>query len=391
MQLRKAGGFSNPALVPDPGSTLFHVTRNGTISETGLLRFLESELRSALPESWLLAGSREVGAANRPDLVLSISGPDGEAGQVLVEAKRNLEPRDIPRALGQLARYLSRVPRNETTVALMIAAPHLSPRARDMLAAENAGWFDLSGNFRLQLDRPAVFIDREGADRRPHRSGDERGLRSLKGPGAARVVRSLLDRTGPVGIRELASLAEVGAATSSRVIDLLVRDALVERDENGRVAGVRKGSLARRWTQDYSLIKTNDVTSALAPRGLERALRDLAKGNLTYALTGSAAQRVYLPEATAAVAPLTLLTVFTPDAGEAQQRLGLRPADRGANVLLVEPFDGVVYRNAVSRDDLRCAAPSQTVADLLTGPGRSPEEGEQLITVLAESDPEWAL
>jgi hypothetical protein len=368
------------------------VTRNQQISETILLRSLESALKSSLPEGWLLVKeSTSVRASNRPDLLLGITGPDGEAGQVLVEAKRTLEPRDIPRALEQLTGYMGQLPRNGATVALMVVAPHLSPRARAMLAAANAGWFDMAGNFRLQLDRPALFIDREGASRRPYRSGDERGLRSLRGPGAARVIRTLLDRTGPVRIRELASLAGVGLATSSRVIDLLTRDALIGRDQVGGVEGVRKGSLVRRWVQDYGITRSNEIQAVLAPRGVERVLRDLVSEDMLYAVTGSAAQRVYLPPETTPVAPLSLLTVFTPDAGDAQELLKLRPADRSANLLLVEPFDDVVFRNTVFREDVRYAAPSQTVADLLSGPGRSAEEGEQLIGVLADPDSEWAL
>lgn len=63
--------------------------------------------------------------------------------------------------------------------------------------------------------------------------------------------------------------------------------------------------------------------------------------------------------------------------------------DRGANVVLVEPFDAVVYRGARLNDRLTYAAPSQVVADLLTGPGRAPEEGASLIGVLASKDESW--
>jgi len=63
--------------------------------------------------------------------------------------------------------------------------------------------------------------------------------------------------------------------------------------------------------------------------------------------------------------------------------LQLRPVDRGANVVLVDPFDPVVYRGASVVDGLTYAAASQVVVDLLTGPGRAPEEGESLIEALA--------
>jgi hypothetical protein len=59
-------------------------------------------------------------------------------------------------------------------------------------------------------------------------------------------------------------------------------------------------------------------------------------------------------------------------------------------VVLVEPFDDVVYRGSQVQDRLTYAAPSQVVVDLLTGPGRAPEEGASLLAVLASKDQGWS-
>lgn len=245
-------------------------------------------------------------------------------------------------------------------------------------------------HFRMRLDRPALFVDRQGATRNPYTSAQDRRLRSLRGPGAARVVRSLLDGRLPVGVRMLASRAKVGAATSLRVLDLLTREDLIAKDAEGAVIEVKKRSLMFRWVQDYGLMTTNQAVPVLAPRGIDRVLRDLPAYSGPYVLTAGAALRSYLPDGVAAVAPLPLLTVFVDDAVAAQQDLTLRPADHGANVLLVEPFDQVVYHESVLRGRIRRVSPSQTVADLLTGPGRFPEEGEQLLEMLASTEEEWA-
>lgn len=89
------------------------------------------------------------------------------------------------------------------------------------------------------------------------------------------------------------------------------------------------------------------------------------------------------------MAPLALPVLFVPDAVAAQRDLDLRRAERGGNVLLVEPFDEVVYRDATIRDRRRYVSPSQAIVDLLTGPGRSPEEGAQLLDVLGRDDQGW--
>ncbi len=184
-------------------------------------------------------------------------------------------------------------------------------------------------------------------------------------------------------------MADVGAATSSRVLELLVREDLVEREAGGGVADVRKLSLVRRWSADYGLTSSNQAVPMLAARGIDQVLSRLRKYKGAYAITAEAATRPYLPRGTAAVAPLALLTIYVPDATEAAKALQLRPVDRGANVVLVEPFDSVVYRGAKVKGQLTYAAQSQVVVDLLTGPGRAPEEGASLIEALAAKDAGW--
>ena len=366
---------------------MFHVLRNSTVRETVLLASLSDELGEKLPPAWSVTSKPEVGGrGGRSGASLTLAAPDGTTATVLVKAKRVVEPRDVISVLQQLASYRDA---SDGDAVLMVAAPFLSPRARELLEEAGAGWFDATGNLRLRIDRPSVFLDRVGASRNPFTDADDRRLKSLKGPGAARVVRALLDTAPPFGVRTLADVAEVGAATSSRVLELLAREDLIARDKGGRVVEVRKLSLARRWCMDYGLTSTNQAVPMLAARGIDQVLSALGRADSTYAITGEAATRPYLPRGQAAVAPVALLTVFVPDATAAAAALGVRPVDRGANVVLVEPFDAVVFRGAGVKDGLTYAAASQVVADLLTGTGRAPEEGAALIDALADQDDGW--
>lgn len=363
--------------------------RNGLIRETDLLRALTDALTDVLPATWTLTSRRETGEARQVDAVLSLQSPDQAKASVLVEARSGIEPRDVASVLRRLD-----AARRPGDAAVFVAASYLSPRVRELLSAAGAGWFDSTGNLRLQLDRPSVFIDRRGAGRSPYTDTNERRLKSLKGPGGARIVRTLLGSPGldsavPVGVRSLAELAEVGTGTSSRVLDLLAREDVIDRDATGRVVGVRKLSLVRRWSLDYGLVSSNQAVPMLAPRGLDQLLGTLRSYTGGYAITAEGAARPYLPLGQAAVAPLAVLTIYVPDATGAAEALGLRAADRGANVVLVEPFDPVVYRGATTRDHLIYAAAGQVVADLLTGPGRAPEEAVALIDVLATTDEGW--
>ena len=370
-----------------PRSTLFHVLRNNRNRGTALLRALSYELDEKLPPAWSVTSKPDDGGrGGRSGVSLILTAPDGTTATVLVEARRVVEPRDVTSVLKQLTSYRDE---SDGDAVLMVAAPFLSPRARELLEDAGAGWFDATGNLRLRIDRPSVFLDRVGASRNPFTDADDRRLKSLKGPGAARVVRALLDAATPFGVRALADVAEVGAATSSRVLELLAREDLVARDKGGGVVEVRKLSLARRWCMDYGLTSTNQAVPMLAARGIDQVVSALGRADSTYAITGEVATRPYLPRGRAAVAPVALLTVFVPDATAAAAALRVRPVDRGANVVLVEPFDAVVFRGAVVKDGLTYAAASQVVADLLTGTGRAPEEGAALIDALADQDVGW--
>jgi hypothetical protein len=137
---------------------------------------------------------------------------------------------------------------------------------------------------------------------------------------------------------------------------------------------------------------SNEVAAMLDPRGLDHAtaaLRRVRSAEVPHAITGSVAARAFLPLDMVPVTPLTTLVVHTPQPAELIGKLDLRRVERGANVLVVQPFDDVLLERTRGVNGLRCAAPAQVVADLLTGPGRSSEEADQLIRVFALTDQGW--
>ena len=90
-----------------------------------------------------------------------------------------------------------------------------------------------------------------------------------------------------------------------------------------------------------------------------------------------------------AIAVPRLLAVYVDDIGTAAEALSLRRADTAANVILARPFDPVVYDRGPENKGVKYAAFSQVAADLLTGPGRGPAEGEELIRWMHEHEDDW--
>jgi hypothetical protein len=305
---------------------------------------------------------------------MKISSPDRSSSTVAVETKRSLEPRDVPRAVLRLQKAAEGKP-------MLFLAPFLGVRTRELLREAGVSYADATGNIRLALDRPGLFIEARGSDKDP--GTVPRALRSLRGGTAGRVVRALCDLDPPYGVRELAQKASTPLGSVARVVGLLDREALVERGERGRIERVRRPDLVRRWVLDYGLQRSNGATSYLAPRGIPSVL-DRLKQLHSYCITGSlAASRRW------AVAPARLATVYAEKPEELAEALGVRATDAGANLLLLGPYDPVVFERTWSEDALVFAALSQVAADLLTSPGRGPSEGEELLRWMQENVHGW--
>jgi hypothetical protein len=103
-----------------------------------------------------------------------------------------------------------------------------------------------------------------------------------------------------------------------------------------------------------------------------------------YVVSGSWAANLVAP-----VAPARLLLCYSDDVPALAKRLDLREAEAGMNVVLARPFDPVVTERTSKRDGLTIAAPSQVVADLLTSPGRGPNEAEALIEWMRKNERAW--
>ena len=368
---------------------MFSMTRNIIIYETALLSKAFTTLSSHLPPGWAL---RELSqdASIEFDAAYALDDPEGVCAIIIAEVKLGpLEARQVSFLSDRWQRRL--MPKcqesfgDESNLALMVVAPFLGRSARERLSEAGISYADSTGNVRFALHKPAVFIETQGAQRNPLRENVP--LRSLKGNKAGRVVRGFLDYQPPFGTRELASLSGCSPASTSRVSDLLEREALIRRDEpRGPIVFVEWEKLLRRWADDYDFHNANRMVSCLDPRGINRLFERLRNADFTYAVTGSFAAVRYAP-----IAEPRLATIYVRNPEHAMHQLGLRSADTGANVLIGLPFDPVVFDRTESDGDITYARVTQVAADLMTAPGRGPAESESLIEWMRNKEPEWQL
>jgi hypothetical protein len=333
------------------------------------------ELRRRLPPGWGVSEPMLVPRPEAGDATVEVAAPDGRRGVLVIEARKHLDPkgvRPLVDAVGKARRQ----------GAFVVITRYLSEGTRARLREGDVGYLDLTGNVRIVVSEPGLYIEAQGASQDPDRG--ERPARSLRGAKAGRIVRALIERKVPPGVRELAGMTKIDPGYVSRVLAFLDSEALVTRVGHGRIQSVDWPALLRRWASEAPLELRGEMRTYLEPRGLSALVARLEKLDERYVVTGGLAAAALAP-----ATPARLAAVWVRDAVIAATRLRLRPAEAGANVLLIEPGDEGVFEGAVQRDGVWYAAPSQVAVDLLTSPGRGPAEGEELIRWMQVNEEKW--
>ncbi len=303
----------------------------------------------------------------------------------MVVAKRNAFPRDI-------STWLRAAEAQPPGSSYLLVAPFLSPRARSLLEDAGVSYIDVTGNMLVRIARPGVLVLRQGAAKGPTPPGSP--AKSLRGAKAARVVRALCDYREPATSRSVATRADVTPGYVSKLIALLERDALVEREGRGPVRPITRvhwADLIRRWTADYRVLESSSARLFLAPQGVPAFLRDLAGRSSQqpggrYAVTGSFAAAARTP-----IAPPSLLTCYVDAPLEVGEDTGLVQATSAGNVYLCDALDPVMFERTWIQGETVYAALSQVAADCLTGPDRAPAEGDALLDWMAANEDCWRL
>ena len=343
---------------------MFRTMRNAPKNGTPLSPAVEG-IRRRLPPGWTAEERKNLSAP-----ILRLSGPDKRWVDLLIIARKEIRPRDVSPLLAAM------------DGPVLAVAPYLGARTRELLAQGGASYADATGNLRVVVASPAIFLEGLGAERPPERS--PRPLHSLRGGAAGRVVRSLVELQLPLGVRALATAAATPLGTVSRVVTFLEAEALLTRDDTKRILTVAWPDLLSRWAKDYELTKSNDLHTFLEPRGLSSLWAKLERLP-RYAVTGSPAG--------VGVAPTRLAMLYVDDPEAAASRLGLVPTEAGANVWLLRPYDDVVYARTRQRTvpvgegtvDILTVSAAQAVVDLMSSPGRGPQEAEALIEKIKEA------
>ena len=302
-------------------------------------------------------------------------------GQVLVMAKNPFAPRDAERILAGLTPAVRQLMGHQPTI--LVVAPWLSPRSREVLHEKGFCYLDLTGNVFFRAERPAIFVQVQGSERDPNPPKTRQV--GVQGPKARRLVRLLVDYLPPLRLTDLAAAGGLNPGYVSRLLDALNDQALVERGRRGLVEQVAWRPLLEVVASSYALMKGNPGRTFVAPGGAAAMLRRLGEGGAPdVVVTGSFAAAAVEP-----VAAPSQLVLSAADPEAVRQFGALLPTDRGADVMVLRPTDPTPLDRARLVDGVRHVALSQLVLDCLNGPGRLPQEGRAVLDWMTRHESAW--
>lgn len=345
-------------------------------------------LAELLGPGWELVPRTDVAERGGVDALVDVRPSDGGVwAQLAIEVKSKLTPRQVEDHL--LPRW-ALIKQVNSGTNLLVLAPWLGRRTRELLREHGIGYLDLTGNVDLRVPRPAIVIHTEGAARDPHGGGRlaSAGGPTLAGPRAGRLVRALVDHAPPYRATHLAEATGLSLPWVSKLLAQLEDQLLIRRD--GKiVTHVDWPNLLRARAESYDLLRHNRYVRLLAPNGPRQVLQDLQSGaGLDVVVTGHYAARE--------VAPVALggqLMLYTHAGSEAvhdmTDRLGLLRVDADADVLVMQAHDQVVFEDRREINGVAHVALSQLVVDCLAGSGRLPAEGEAVLRYMTEHQQEW--
>jgi hypothetical protein len=183
-------------------------------------------------------------------------------------------------------------------------------------------------------------------------------------------------------------LARTPSGTTYRAVEFIGEQDLLTRADDGKITDVRWRALLERWSDDYSFGKLATGRTYLAPRGLPDLMKRLA--GLTdddagrYAVTGSLATAKW-----EAYAPAKNAMVYADKPDQLDACADLRRVDAGANVIIAPAAATAAFDRTQRLKRTVIVAPSQAAVDLLTAPGRGPEEARALLDWMDRHESDW--
>lgn len=347
---------------------------------TLLVNRVTEVVQRILPEGWDVSNTVDDGTERSfSEALLTLTSPSSKCVVFTLVAGQ-------PTFVGS---WMKAVQRDDRARVIYIAK-YLSASRRADLEDAGVNYADTTGWVRIVSSDPLLVITSQGSSTSPYPEARRAQTMRLNGRSAGRVMRCILQSSVPIGVRELARAADVSPGTVSKILPTLAAENAVTRDEIGCLTDIDRRRVLDRWTVDYGVLTSNGKPFYyVAPRGVDFLLNSVLVLPRIIA-TGGAAGRAWLPDNVTAVVPVTQAVLYAAAPEYAVVDMGLVPVEpSAANVILMTPQDPTILNTECVRGGIPVAPLPVVLADLLTLPGRYPQQAEALMDALAKTDPAW--
>lgn len=342
---------------------------------------IERQLRLAIPPAFELnlempaalgSGVRDI------EQQLKIKFANQQTLSFSVEVKKSLDSSGLFKSLQKAQLEIAQ------GLKPLLLARYISEPAQAELKKLAISFADATGNIFISAPESGLLISNTGLQRDPWRKAG-RPAATLTGVSTQLVIRALIDLPEPYPMSVL--IRESGAARGSAyaAIDMLAAAGFIEREGKGQIMKVNWFALAEAWAAETDFFKANTTYSFIAPRGLDRLIEDLRVVDpALYVCTGTIGAAAYKSSA-----GLFTAMIYSTNVSDLATKLGLRETGRGANVILARADSDGPFQRTTEFEGLRIAAPSQIYRDLMSGPGRNPEEAKNLLNWMVSNVELW--
>ncbi len=299
---------------------------------------------------------------------------DGRTFELVVEYKKRIGAADA----WLVVRMVEEYPKRPAKAAIVVA-DRTTADARRILVDHGIGYVDGLGNAHLDYPGAYVHIETPRKQREPRAVGELR----LAGKAGVAAQALLLEPRREWRVTDLAARADVSVGLVHAVLDRLERLEIVEA-HGGRRARARTiadpAALLDLWAEENRDRGVRQLGAyLLPPRGgggvAEGAAKALRLAEVDHALTGVVAAAMLAPFVTALPAALFWVDAAQP-LEDVVERLDAEPAERGANLILMQANDNLPIMFAEERDGIRLANVFRIYLDARADPKRGREQAE---------------
>ncbi|WP_338724189.1 type IV toxin-antitoxin system AbiEi family antitoxin [Pseudomonas tolaasii] len=317
-----------------------------------------------------------------PDAMGRLNTPEGD-WRLVFSIKKEAYPRDIKDALWDLQGHQSRT-RNTSDMVPIFLAEHISKGARDELRNRGVSFFDASGTLFFKHRNWLVNIEKGKSATK----GTLREVDVFKGS-REKIIHTLLhmDRDWFHG-QQVVELSQTSGATVSNLLQELERLGWVESQGEGRHRIrrlTRPTELLDAWAEVWVQRKQQTSRWYFFCQNPKRLVEELSsnmswngrdqRDGLSVAFTGAIAANRLSPLLT----HVDIAEIIVPTKAErVAEKLGLKPAEKGANVVLIERSGASeLFQEYSYNEQAWFASPFIQYLDLLNGRGRNAELAAQ--------------